>query len=264
MKRTAILILVATLALVSGWTTGVQAGNGNGDGTGNCGGLLVIIGGLPLEEIDAAELTDLTWMREEEKLARDVYAAMDELWGMRIFGQIKWAEQNHMDAMFALFEKYDLADPVGDNPPGVFTDPALQALFDQLLDQGSQSLVAALGVGATIEDLDIFDLDGALANADNVDIRTVYQNLQKGSRNHLRSFVSVLQRNGSSYTPQYLPQAEYDEIISSPMEHGMLDADGEPVDCIFGGGGGQGPGLQNHPRHKQQQQNETHVGLGGR
>ena len=259
MKRTSVLILVATLAVVSG----VQAGNG----TGNCGGLLGIIEELPFEEVSAAELADLTLMREEEKVARDIYGAMDELWGMRIFSQIKWAEQAHMDALFALFEKYDLIDPVGDNAPGVFSDPAMQALFDQLLDLGSQSLIAALGVGATIEDVDIFDLDEALANADNMDLLTVYQNLQKGSRNHMRAFVSVLERNGESYTPQYLTQAEYEEIVTSPWEHGMLDADGNPMDCVSGGGGGGGGGGQHGPGHHNRHKHQNgggNVGLGGR
>ena len=62
-------------------------------------------------------------MREEEKLARDVYLAMDDLWGLRVFSQISWSEQNHMDAVLAVLDKYGVLDPVGDNPTGVFTDP---------------------------------------------------------------------------------------------------------------------------------------------
>ena len=258
MKKFTILFLVAVMAVVTGSTTAVQAANQN------CGGLLEIVATLPYEELDSAELEHLMYMREEEKLARDVYDAMEEMWGLRIFGQIKWAEQNHMDATFALFEKYDLTDPVGDNPPGVFEDPVLKALFTQLLDQGSQSMIAALDVGATIEDVDIYDLIEALHYADNLDLRTVYQNLQKGSRNHLRSFVSVLERNGETYSPQYLTDLEYEEIVTSPMEHGLLDADGEPINCGGGGGGGQNPpGPSKHKRHNHHQQSGHHVGIGG-
>lgn len=256
MKKITILFLLAVIAFASGGTCSAQGGNGN------CGGLMGIVADLPFEEIDSAELADLMLMREEEKLARDVYAAMDELWGMRIFGQIMWSEQNHMDALLAVIDKYELADPVGDNPPGVFSDPALQALFDQLLDLGSQSMIDALLVGATIEDLDIFDLDEALAHADNLDLRTVYQNLQKGSRNHLRSYVDVLGRNGESYTPQYLSVAEFEEIVNSPMESGMLDADGEPIDCGGGGGGGQGPGPERQKHHRHHHQQNNNIGFG--
>ena len=102
MKKFTVLFLVAAMAVVTGSATAVQAANQN------CGGLVEIIATLPYEEVDSAELSHLMLMREEEKLARDIYAAMDEMWDMRIFGQIMWAEQNHMNALFALFEKYDL------------------------------------------------------------------------------------------------------------------------------------------------------------
>jgi hypothetical protein len=184
---------------------------------------------LPAAEVDATEESDLLYMREEEKLARDVYRAMDDIWGMRIFRNIGMAESNHMASVGALLEKYSIPDPVGDNPEGVFVDPDLQALFHALVAQGSESLNQALTVGATIEDLDIFDLAGAMGRTDNEDILVVYQNLQKGSRNHLRSFVSLLEANGITYVPQFLSQGEFDSIISSARETGHVDADGEPV-----------------------------------
>jgi len=259
MKKTVILVLALLMT-----TSLALAGNGPGGGSGGsggCGGLLTIVADLPHEEVDVTEEADALLMREEEKLARDVYLAMDDIWGLRVFRQIGWSEQNHMDAVLAVLDKYEIPDPVGSNPPGVFTDPALQQTFDLLLDQGGQSLMDALVVGATIEDLDIHDLDVALSRADNLDLRTVYQNLQKGSRNHLRAFVGLLQANGETYVPQYISQAEFDAIVSSPKEHGLLDADGEPVDCTAGGGSGNGPGpggkahgrFRHLHRHQQQQ-----------
>ena len=202
---------------------------------------------MPYEDVSAAEEADLVLMREEEKLARDVYQAMDDMWGRRVFGKIMWAEQNHMNAILEILNKYGIPDPVGGNPPGVFTDPALQQLFYDLLDLGSQSLIDALTVGATIEDLDIYDLFGTLDRADNEDIRLVYQNLMKGSRNHLRSFFSLLLANDATYDPQYLTPAVFDEIVNSPREQGMVDANGDPVDC---GGNGPGPGGQSESRQR--------------
>jgi hypothetical protein len=260
MRRAIIPVLAVLMAASS-----AVAGNGPGGGSGGCPGLQAIVADLPYEDVDVTEEADALLMREEEKLARDVYLAMDDLWGLRVFGQISWSEQNHMDAVLAVLDKYGIADPVGGNPPGVFTDPDLQQTFDLLFDQGSQSLIEALVVGATIEDLDIHDLDVALSRADNLDLRTVYQNLQKGSRNHLRSFVGLLQANGETYEPQYISQAEFDAIVSSPKEHGLLDADGEPMDCTAAGGGGNGPGpggkahrrLQYIHRNQQQQSIEA-------
>ena len=252
MKKAVIVVFVAALTMLSPALAG-----------GNCGGLAEVVASLPYEDLSVAEEGDLLWMREEEKLARDVYLAMDDIWGMRIFSQISWSEQSHMDALYALVDKYGLVDSVGDNAPGVFTDPDLQLLFNDLLAQGSQSIVDALVVGATIEDLDIYDLEGALARADNLDLRTVYQNLQKGSRNHLRSFTGVLEANDVVYEPQFLSPADFEEIVNSSHEQGMLDADGEPMDCPGGNrGNGQyrmnrgdnGPGPGDRARQTYQRQ----------
>lgn len=168
-----------------------------------------------------AEAADLRYMREEEKLAHDVYLTLYELWGQRIFQNIAASEQTHTDAVLQLLQSYGIADPVGANPVGVFADPALQTLYTELVAQGRQSLSAALQVGAAIEELDILDLEAALAQTDKADIQTVYANLRKCSSNHLRSFVQTLaQRSGETYTPQYLSQAAYDAIIGGAAGRG--------------------------------------------
>ena len=82
-------------------------------------------------------------------------------------------------------------------------------------------MVDALTVGATVEDLDIKDLQTLMAEADNEDILAVYQNLIKGSRNHMRAFTRMLNRNGGSYEAQFITEAEYEEIINAPPENGM-------------------------------------------
>ena len=109
-------------------------------------------------------------------------------------------------------------DPVAHDPFGVFADPAIQALYDELLARGSVSLVDALMVGATIEDLDIVDLRERAT--DTPDIARVYANLEQGSRNHLRAFVTNLTRRGATYTPTDLTLDEFDAIVSSSQERG--------------------------------------------
>jgi hypothetical protein len=230
MRRT----VFAVLAVAMTFTLGLAVGPGGRGGAGaaiGCSGMLEPLAGLPAQDVSGAEQADLVYMREEEKLARDVYQALDGLWGLRAFGNIGWAEQNHMDAILALLDKYGIADPVGENPPGAFSDAELQALFGELLDQGMGSLLDALLVGATIEDRDIFDLTAALDRTDNDDVRMVYENLRKASRNHLRSFVGLLAANGVDYEPQYLGVEEYEAIVTSSPEHGLVGADGLPVGC---------------------------------
>jgi hypothetical protein len=160
----------------------------------------------------------LLWMREEEKLARDVYQAMSELWGLPIFDNIASSEQTHTDAVGELLDRYGIPDPMTDDITGVFDDPTIQMLYDDLVEQGSQSLVDALIVGATIEDMDIVDLQLRKSGVEAIDL--VYASLEKGSRNHLRAFIRTLERQGGAYLPAYLPVAEYEAIISSPAERG--------------------------------------------
>jgi hypothetical protein len=169
--------------------------------------------------LDAAEAAGLRWMREEEKLARDVYLALADLWDVRVFANIARSEQSHMDAVETLLDRYGLEDPVGANPAGVFSDPEIQGLYDALLARGRTSLVEALAVGATIEDLDIVDLRERATDVP--DIARVYANLEMGSANHLRAFVTNLERRGASYAPAYLSQADFDAIVSSPRTRGQ-------------------------------------------
>ena len=172
-------------------------------------------------ELSQAEIDDLLFMREEEKLAHDVYITLYAQWNMRLFQNIANSETTHTEAIRTLLTRYNLSDPALDNGVGVFTNATLQTLYGQLVAQGSESLAAALQVGATIEDLDITDLAASLAQTDNPDIILVYENLMKGSRNHLRAFVSTLQQQtGTTYQPQYLDQATYDAIINGAMESG--------------------------------------------
>ena len=170
------------------------------------------------EALDQTAVDGLVWMREEEKLARDVYQALSEMWDPPIFANIADSEQTHTDAVGDLLDRYGIQDPMADDVAGVFEDPTLQALYDDLVDQGSQSLVDALIVGATIEDMDIVDLH--LRRTGVAALDDVYANLEKGSRNHLRAFIRTLERQGGEYAPSYLTIAEYEAIISSPGERG--------------------------------------------
>lgn len=101
---------------------------------------------------------------------------------------------------------------------GEFSDATLQGLYDYLTAQGSASRVDALVVGATIEDLDIIDLQRQLEVVDNQDVTVVFECLQKSSRNHLRAFHASLTNMAVVYTPVYISQLAYDEIVNSPME----------------------------------------------
>jgi rhodanese-related sulfurtransferase len=166
------------------------------------------------------EIKGLIQMREEEKLARDVYTTLGSVWGMKIFSNIASSEQTHTDAVKTVLVKYGIKDPVVDNTVGVFVSKDMQDLYNKLVAQGKLSLLDALIVGATVEDLDIRDLEVLKKETKNQDILVTYNNLQKGSRNHIRAFVKNIQSNGGVYKPQYISATEYDSIIASAQEKG--------------------------------------------
>ncbi len=184
------------------------------------------IAALPEQTLSDEERSGLIFMREEEKLARDVYSVLYDKWGLQIFSNIAQSEQTHTEAVRTILTKYNIADPVTDDTIGVFVNSDLQKLYTDLTTRGSVSLEEALTVGALIEDLDIADLQKQIALTDNDDIKLVYENLMRGSRNHLRSFVSQLSSRGVTYTPQYITRSEFDTIIASEQETGSGGGNG--------------------------------------
>ncbi len=172
-------------------------------------------------EISQAEADGLAFMREEEKLARDVYLTLYDSWGLRPFSNISASEQTHTDAVKTLLEMYAIPDPVTDDSIGVFVNADLQALYIDLIAKGNTSLVDAIEVGAAIEEIDILDLLNYLENTDEENLTWVYQNLLSGSYNHLRAFARQYEmQTGEAYVPQYMSQAAYDAIISASNGQG--------------------------------------------
>lgn len=171
--------------------------------------------------LNAEEVASLQFMREEEKLARDIYLSFYSMWQMPVFDNIADSEQTHMDALGVLLSRYGLDDPAAGLAVGEFVNVDLQSLFDSLLEQGSHSLASALSVGAAIEEIDILDLQDALSTTDRQDIRQTYQNLTNGSENHLRAFVSILENQSEHYAPQYLDAQSYQEILDGGMAMGQ-------------------------------------------
>jgi hypothetical protein len=201
--------------------------NGNGGGQSNYTGLPPAIPG----DLSADETAALLYMREEEKLAHDVYVTLYERWSLPIFQNISQSEQTHTEAVKTLLDRYGLADPAS-SVIGIFTNPDLQALYKDLTARGNLSLADALKVGAAIEEIDILDLEKRLSQTDNADIQQVFNNLMQGSYNHLRRFASTLTtQTGETYQPQYLSAQAYQAIIDASLQTGGN-----------GRGGGQGGG----------------------
>lgn len=204
-----VLALTATTVMAQG-----RAGFGNQQaksrGDGSC-----LITSLPLQSLDDEEIAGLMHMLEEEKLARDVYQTMYSLWEDGTFQRISQSEQRHMDAVGRLLERYGLEDPVAVHAVGEFDSIELQNMYRDLVAAGQMSPADALKVGATIEDLDLYDLEEALNTTDNDDIKMVYENLMRGSQNHMRAFIGRLEILDESYAPQYISEETLSGILAS-------------------------------------------------
>jgi len=185
MKVRTLLVVALVLAVVGGMTTvNITLAQQNRGSTSQAT--------LKTLQLTESEEQNILFMREEEKLARDVYIVMYDLWGADVFANISESEQRHMDAIKNLITRYGLEDPVAVDVIGEFVDPDLQLLYDKLVKSGEETLEDALLVGVQIEEKDIADLIQALEDTDKRNITRVFQNLLNGSYNHLDAFNACL------------------------------------------------------------------------
>ena len=141
-------------------------------------------------ELSPEEAEGIIFMRQEEKVARDVYTVLGQTWNINVFENIKTSEQNHMDAVKRLIDRYELEDPIVTDEVGVFANPVFQQMFDNFVAQGQLSIPEAFLVGQNIESQDIADLEAQLAFVDNQDLIKVYTNLKAGSEKHYNAFLN--------------------------------------------------------------------------
>jgi len=238
MKVCAIFVMIITTSLGALVTpVVVEAGQGNSQsgGASDCQQALIDrFDSLPVNQLDQAMIEAVALLREEEKLARDVYLAMTALYDISVFPNIARSEQQHMDLVAMILDRYDIPDPAEGMGVGEFSDPWVQGLYDDLTAAGETSLIAALTVGATIEDVDIYHLDHILQHTPpNDDIHLIVQNMVAGSRNHMRGFVGALDKRNETYTAQWIEQTLLDEILATPMETAVIyDENGDVlVEC---------------------------------
>jgi len=169
------------------------------------------------EELSLQEKQDLQFLKEEEKLARDVYLYAFDLYAYKVFENISKSEQMHMDRVTEILNTYQIED-ISLPERGKFTNSDLQKLYDDLTDLCDKSPEDALRAGATIEDLDITDIEDFMKDTNLQDVMNMYLSLSCGSRNHMRAFTNNLTTLGVEYTPQFLSEEEYLGIINNSNE----------------------------------------------
>ncbi len=160
------------------------------------------------------EKSGLLEMREEEKLAQDVYLFFYDKYNYRVFQNIAKAEAAHTKSVLWLINGYGLEDPAVEGL-GNFTNQDFTDLYKQLTEQGSASLEDALKVGAFIEEYDINDLMNLIEDTESDNIARVYGNLLKGSKAHIKAFTNILKAKGIIYSPTILSEEVYNDILGN-------------------------------------------------
>jgi hypothetical protein len=188
MKTTQLITTAFITAILVASPMSAMAGKGKSTASKRPSTATVVL--APLTD---PEIATLKWMREEEKLARDIYVAMSTKYSQNIFKNIAASEQKHFDAIGEKLVLYGIEDPAMD-APGFFSVQELQDMYDALLAKGWISYADALEVGVAIEGEDIVDLQAAIAGTTSRPLATTYQHLLNGSENHLRSFDKLLSR----------------------------------------------------------------------
>jgi len=132
--------------------------------------------------------SQLKYMAEEEKLARDVYTVLAQSSSIARFSNIARSEQVHLDQISSVLQTYGIWNPTLTRAPGVFYDKNLAALYTQLIAQGTRSAADANAVGILVENTDLADLGKIVTTSAQSDVRTALSILTSGSRNHLAAF----------------------------------------------------------------------------
>lgn len=165
--------------------------------------------------LNELELDDIKKISDDEMLAYKTYKYICDKYDINIFNNITESELTHYNAVSYIISKSNLTDEKYNE---MFYLEESQVLYDELTKKADMSVTEALKVALKIEELDIKDIEMVKANSSNPELLSLYNNLQKASRNHLRSFNKVLSRYGETYTPEHLSQDEFNAIILAPME----------------------------------------------
>ncbi len=140
--------------------------------------------------LGADTLDALRYIREEVKLARDVYSALSDIWGLEVFENTAKSKQSLMNAVSYLLTPYGFDGPTGD--AGKFVDSDLQELYSYLIDRGKVSRSNAIDATILIEQTVIADLKDVFLQTNATDVYKVLTLLMEGSENHLHELRRYL------------------------------------------------------------------------
>jgi len=155
----------------------------------------------------------LAYMWHEEKLAHEIYLALNTIYPSKQFVNIATkSEIKHIALVQNLVAWYDLnitnipdytvnysAEELASIPAGTYAIDEIQSLYDTLYAKGIGSKQAALETACMVEVTDVNDLDVDIILAgDNAALVDTFNILRNGSYNHYWAFDKALKNLGVS------------------------------------------------------------------
>ena len=179
-------------------------------GRGNATCLTTTASDTPIA-LGAAAQAALVFQIDEERMARELYTAFAEKWGLQPFKMIPQSEAKHEAVLRQLADRAGVNAPASN--PGRFDTEEVQLRYEALLALGLESADSALRTAAFVEEQDIADLDTLIAATESPELKAAATALRNGSTNHLRAFVGTLKARGLTYEPKVLTAVEFTAIL---------------------------------------------------
>lgn len=198
------LTLLATLSLLTGC---------DGSSTSKTTEETTLLGLSSYEKIDlnTTQKASLAYMWHEEKLAHDLYLALNEVNPSMPLAMIPVkSEIVHMQYVEELVAWYDIdvtdlpdynasysAEELDAMEPGIFAVDEIQNLYNTLYNFGEANLTSSLQVGCMVEVVDVDDLNAYIAQAgENRALIDTFEILRADSYKHYWKFDETLKANG--------------------------------------------------------------------
>lgn len=173
---------------------------------------------LPQAPLNESERADIIYLQEEEKLVHDLNNAFSAQHpDVPVFLSIANASKVYMTADNVILQRYTIPNPEKD-AAGAFGNQKFQQMYTAGVNNGSMSSLGALTSSAMLEDMHIADLEAAIGRTDNADVIFIYRQELTASRNNLRALSQWIAAYGSTYSPTYISQDYYNNLISTPAE----------------------------------------------
>lgn len=164
-----------------------------------------------------AEILDdkalLLKLYSEEKMAYDLYGEFYERWQLNVFSDVQQREARHVWCVEVIMNKYSAAVSAGKKKI-LYHDKETEDLYNELSVKGCISDLSALEAAAYLKEKFISDLRTRALNINDGYLLKVIFLLEKAAKSHFQAFVKSIRLSGSDYTPAFLTDGEYSNIMT--------------------------------------------------